>query len=160
MHASSPLTETEPAAMPDYDALDAFYRALEECPGDAATLAALADWYEEYDQGPSAACLRWTAEQQRWPFQYWRNGPVIYSIRSWQEGWYWWADEEQSFSRSSGIPGHCRLPPPLWQHLGHRLGFPPSLFKDYPTLREAYEALFAAWRKGQPRDHLVPRDAT
>ena len=42
--------------------LTALYAELEANPDDTLTLLALADWFEENDQGKPAECVRWLAE--------------------------------------------------------------------------------------------------
>ena len=63
--------------MSQTDTLAAFYLALDETPGDPATLAALADWYEEQGQADHAACVRWTLRRRRFPFCYRREGAEL-----------------------------------------------------------------------------------
>jgi uncharacterized protein (TIGR02996 family) len=138
--------------MPTRDSPDAFYLALDESPGDPVTTLALADWYEEQGNSRAADCLRWAAENARWPFQYRKGGPVKVFSQKFHEGWYWWAVADSSADLDWGAeadwghPRECRLPRPTWERLKYiSPGYQPSVFKEYPSRRAAYEALFDAW---------------
>jgi uncharacterized protein (TIGR02996 family) len=133
------------------DPLDALYRALDDRPGDAVTVLALADWYEEQDDPKAAECLRWTAKAHHWPFRYWKNGPAQIQSANWHDGWYWWAVDDPGFGADWGHPPECRLAPALWKLLRHTFDYNPAVIKEYPTARSAYEALFEAWRKYRRR---------
>lgn len=125
--------------------VDGFYLTLAETPGDPATLYALADWYEELGDLDRAACLRWTVQRGLHPFLYRSDGGLLVTSQSWHDGWYWWANSDQ-YGRDWGHPVSCRLPQPLWRMLRHSFSYKnPAVFKEYSTLRDAYEALFEAW---------------
>jgi uncharacterized protein (TIGR02996 family) len=131
------------------DALAAFYLALEEQPGDKVTLLALADWYEENDRPDHAACVRWTLQHGYHPFCYRRNSLHQNSI-DWHDGWHWWADSSKSFAREWGHPTSCQLPNVMWERLRHSFPYNPSVCKEYPSQRAAYEALFEIWPLVRP----------
>jgi uncharacterized protein (TIGR02996 family) len=131
--------------MNDADPLTAFYLALDEMPGDRVTMLALADWYEEHGEISAAECLRWLVEYGLYPFRYRKGETVQHSPPAWHEGWYWWAVENSQARRNWRYPRSCCLPQALWDRLKHYFDYPPSVFKDYPTGRAAYEALFTAW---------------
>jgi hypothetical protein len=131
--------------MADPDPQGAFYLALEDNPGDRVTLAALADWYEEHDQLDAAAALRWAARLGRWPFHYHANGGLTVASAAWHDGWFWWSVDEPYHGREWGHPPSCRLPRAVWGKLRHTFSYDPAVFKEYPTVRAAYEALIDAW---------------
>ena len=143
--------------MDTQDYPDAFYLGLEETPDDAATLNVLADWYEESGDASAASCLRWSARRGYAPFTYHReNSPLTKESDLFEEGWCWWVVENYRGS-NWGEPDGCRLPRELWERLRHRFDYSPSVFKDYPSRRDAYEALFAAWRIFAPSGR-APRE--
>ena len=133
------------------EALRAFYLTLDESPGDVATLLALSDWYDEHDDAVAAECIRWSARRKRWPFRYERAGSLSVAGADWHEGWYWWGHDDPDRGSDWGHPDQCRLPLRLWRQLRH--GDPwnhtPAVFKEYPTVQLAYEALIAAWPLAQ-----------
>jgi uncharacterized protein (TIGR02996 family) len=131
--------------MTEPKALDALYLALNDSPADPVTTLALADWYEEQGDAPAAECLRWAVARQRWPYRYDRKAPLAVSCKRWHDGWLWWAVEGRRHAGDWGHPRECRLPFELWDALPHTFHTSPSVFKEYPTGRDAYEALLAAW---------------
>src|SRR5262245_29400774 len=139
--------------MPD-DSLDALYKALDDKPDDQVTIRALADWYEEHDNQDAAECLRWTAEEKKHPFLYKkRGGGVSVSCKTWHDKWLWWAifkEGEHEYGNDWGHSPECRLPPGLWDKIKHTFDYDPAVFKEYPSRRAAYEALFEAWPAFRP----------
>ena len=133
---------------------DAFYLGLDESPGDMTTLCALADWYEEQGDLSSASCIRWTIRRGLHPVRFDRDTSKPKTARgnSFNDGWYWWVIDEPDWSEEKA----CRLPPELWNRLARSLPYVPRVFKDYPTRRAAYEALFEVWPTYAPR-HRVAR---
>src|SRR5262249_1881517 len=128
-----------------------FFLALEADPGDVVTMKALADWYEDHSHPLEAACLRWLIERKRWPYRYERqSGQVNVSCRTWNDNWMWWALDTRSYGGDWGHPAECRLPDELWKHLPHSFKYDPAVFKEYPTCRAAYQAVFAAWPRFPP----------
>jgi hypothetical protein len=122
--------------------LISLYRALEEA-NDPVALLALADFYEEQGNLQPANCLRWTVDQGRFPFQYQARCLRVHS-GNWHDGWWWWARPRPR--NTWGHPSTCELPVPLWNKLRHSFDYDaPWLFKEYKTLRDAYEALFSVW---------------
>jgi hypothetical protein len=137
--------------MPQTDTLAAFYLALDETPGDPLTVQALADWYEELDQLDAASCLRWTARRGRFPFKFRRDDPnVVIPATAMTDGWYWWAKVTHDFGRDWGHPRNCWLPEPLWAQLTNLSDHHVSIVKHFPTIQQAYEALFDAWPRFAP----------
>src|SRR4051794_35713239 len=136
--------------MSPIDALVGFYQTLKETPGDPVTLMALADWFEEHGQPDHAACVRWTARRNRFPFEYRREASgIVVSSPAWHDGWYWWG-VEGDYGRDWGHPPGCRLPRELWKGLKNHFDHDVSVFKHFPSLEAAYEALFDAWLKSPP----------
>ncbi|MFO0845858.1 MAG: hypothetical protein U0797_26325 [Gemmataceae bacterium] len=43
------------------------------------------------------------------------------------------------------------LPHRVWKSLGHTLPYDPLVFKEYPSVRAAIEALIEGWLKPTPR---------
>jgi hypothetical protein len=142
--------------MPDFDCLNAFYFALEEEPGDAPTLLALADWHDEEGNDDSAACLRWVVQKRRFPFQY-RRGMLSRPTDAFQDGWYWWAVHDPGYGADWGHSQQCRLPRELWRWLRHTFGHEPLVCKEYASVRSAYEALLDAWPLAQPLERQPRR---
>jgi hypothetical protein len=140
--------------MPQRDPLDAFYLVLDDSPGDPLTTQALADWYEEQGNSTAAACLRWALRRGRWPFRYFRHGPLRVASDAWHEGWCWWVREDMASAREWGYPRECCLPLVVWERLRHSFDYDPGTFKQYPSRRAAYEALFAAWLSIPRRDRF------
>lgn len=138
--------------MPTNDPLAAFYLALEENPGDTVTLQALADWFEEQGEGDRAACLRWVVRKGYCPFRYSPKAKLVVSSTAFRDGWFWWGRELQDYARDWGHPATCHLPRKLWARLKHSFAHEPSVYKDYPTARAAYEALLAVWPLVGPAD--------
>lgn len=135
------------------DPLEAFYLALEESPGDRATLLALADWHDEQGDTNAATCLRWVVSRGRCPFRY-RMGAIRANSPYFHDGWYWWTVEDRHGS-DWGHTSECRLPRKLWQHLRHSFDFDPLVCKQYATVRDAYEVLLEAWPRAQPLERSV-----
>ena len=141
--------------MPQADTLAAFYLALDETPGEPLTVQALADWYEELDQLDAASCLRWAARRGRWPFRYRRGDPnVVVSSDNFNDGWYWWAvdDPVTGYGRDWGHPRSCWLPRQLWDRLKHLSDHGVLVVKQFPSIRQAYEALFDVWPRFAPSE--------
>jgi uncharacterized protein (TIGR02996 family) len=131
--------------MSQIDTLAGFYLALKENPGDPVTLLALADWYEENGLPEHASCLRWTAQRHRFPFEYRKEDPgMVNHSKAWTDGWYWWAIDDP-VGRGWGHPPTCHLPRPLWKRLENHFPFDVGVFKHFPSLQAAYEALFDVW---------------
>lgn len=145
----------QPVTAPD--TLSAFYFALEESPGDPLTLQALADWFDEQGNAASAACLRWAVRTKRTPFHFERTGPLTVVGNEWHDGWYWWVKEHPQAGADWGYPAECQLLSRLWKHLRHSFDYTPSVFKEYPSVRAAYEALLAAWPLAQPVESVERR---
>jgi uncharacterized protein (TIGR02996 family) len=131
------------------DPLDAFYLVLAELPGDIATLLALSDWYDEQGDAGAAECIRWCARRKRWPFRY-PAGSLTVASSEFRDGWFWWTCGEGARGDDWGFPAECRLPPRLWRQLRHSHPYTPAVYKQYETMRQAYEALIAAWPLVQP----------
>jgi hypothetical protein len=128
--------------MNDQALLEVLYRELESNPRDALTLSALADWYEEHGEADKADCLRWTARRNKRPHRYDPRAMKV-THTAWHKGWYWWARTGDGYHW--GHPVSCRLPATVWRPLRHGFKYNPRVFKEYHTLRQAYEALFAVW---------------
>ena len=131
--------------MAEPDTLIAFFLALEEEPGDQVTLLALADWYEEHNQPGAGEALRWTVQHGRRPYCFPADGGLTVSSQDWHIGWFWWAVDDAAHARDWGHPRSCQLPRTLWGKLRHNIRYTPSVFKEYATVREAYEALIDVW---------------
>jgi hypothetical protein len=144
--------------MAEPDPLDAFFLTLDEAPGDAVTLQALADWYEEQGQPDSARCVRWAVRCTYYPFRY-CEGALKKSGKDWHDGWYWWALDDPYDGRGWGHPVYCRLPRLVWNRLRHGFAYEPRIFKEYPTQRAAYEALLEAWPQLGP-EAIFPQETT
>ena len=123
----------------------ALYAELEANPDDTLTLHALADWYEENDQSKPAECVRWLAEMGKLPFHYSDEADVIHHYEKWKIGWYWWTTAGER--KGWGYPKGCRLPRTLWGRMKHTFDYSPRVFKEYPTVRGAVEAVIAAWTR-------------
>jgi hypothetical protein len=130
--------------MPAPNPLAALYLGLDASPGDKVTLYALADWYEENGWADAAAAIRWTIRRGLFPFRYSRDAGLSVFREAWHEGWYWWANDGPDGSEW-GYPTSCCLPHGVWQRLAHGFAHPPSIFKEYPSQRDAYETLFDVW---------------
>jgi len=121
--------------MQDVETLDALYNALENSRGDPVTLSALADWFEEHDDLPAAACLRAAVDMGRQPG---------YNNHQFMYGKFFW-----ELCEASPIINEppAQLPRPLWEALpGNDEPHPVYSFKSYRTARFAYQALIAAWK--------------
>jgi hypothetical protein len=129
--------------------LTALYAALEADPGDAVTLNALADWFEENDQDKPAECVRWIAEMGKVPFHYTAEADIIHHYEGWKDGWYWWTTAGEK--KGWGYPKACRLPRTLWGRMKHTFEYDPAVFKEYPTVRGAIEAVIAVWKRRPPK---------
>jgi hypothetical protein len=121
----------------------ALYTALEQNPSDAVTLLALADVYEEVEDLNAAECLRWTVQRKKRPFRYDPDQRMKVTYTGWHKGWYWWARLGDGYHW--GHPVACRLPITVWRQLSHTFKYNPRVFKEYPSLRQAYEALYQIW---------------
>jgi hypothetical protein len=135
--------------MSEADALAALFAELEANPGDTLTLNALADWFEENDQAKPAECVRWLAEAGKVPFHYTEESDIIHHFEGWKVGWYWWTTANER--RGWGYPKACRLPRTLWSRMTHTFDYDPKVFKEYPTVRGAIEAVIAAWKRRPPK---------
>jgi hypothetical protein len=124
--------------------LTALYGVLEACPDDRVTQLVLGDWYEEQGQVTAAACLRWLLASGKHPYRYHVRNTLRYHHDSWAEGWYWWTTEKE-LDEEWGYPKTCELPFSLWDRLMHLFDYDPTTFKEYETVRSAYEAAIAAW---------------
>jgi len=121
------------------------YLALEETPSDELTLMALADCYLEEGLPDASMCLRWAITRGRTPFQY-TNGSLSVNTDSMKHGHWWWSfDDRGVIAGDWGYPAACRLPRGMWKQLPHNFDYTPAVFKQYSTVREAYEALIYAW---------------
>jgi uncharacterized protein (TIGR02996 family) len=131
--------------MADPKELTAFYAALEANPGDPVTLLALADWHDERGEPGRAACLRWLAREGKAPYRYYHRNRLRFHHETWRDGWWWWTtDREES---PWGYPAESALPHKLWQKMRHTFDYDPCVFKEYPTVRSAVEAVLEAWSK-------------
>jgi hypothetical protein len=127
------------------DPFTALYLALEETPGDELALLALADCYLEEGQVDASMCVRWSLARGRHPFRY-TNGALSIASGVMTHGHWWWAiDDRGVIAGNWGYPHACRLPRGMWDQLPHSFSYTPSVFKQYPTIRDAYEALIYAW---------------
>ena len=138
--------------MTETDTLDGFFLALRESPGDAVTLHALADWYEEQGRPSVAACVRWCLRRGRRPFQYRRGTEGLIDSPSFADGWFWWAVGDGPHGNDWGHPPTCRLPGVAWRLLDKRHSPTALVVKHYPTLRAAYEAFFEVWTRFAPSE--------
>lgn len=125
--------------------LQALYEALETTPDDGVTLFALADWFDEHDAAHKAAFYRWLATQRKWPYQYHADSDLQHHFSEWQEGWFWWTTAQNK--ADWGYPPSCALPHALWSKLPHTFKYNPLVFKEFATLREAFEALRLVWHE-------------
>ena len=136
--------------------LTSLYEALESNPGDKVTLLALADWLEERGEAKRATCLRWLVKSGRTPYRYYHENRLRFHHESWQEGWWWWA--RGSEKNPWGYPKTSTLPERLWKKLLHTFPYDPCVFKEYPTVRGAIEAVLEAWarpaRKGRKKEEV------
>jgi hypothetical protein len=130
--------------------LNAMYAALEKRPADHVTLLALADWHEERGGVAAAECLRWVVIEGKAPFRYSGDDEsLMHHHNTWHEGWYWWATSRER--RGWGYPPSGVLPHRVWKRLGHSFAYDPLVFKEYPSVRAAIEALIDGWQKPAPR---------
>jgi uncharacterized protein (TIGR02996 family) len=129
--------------------LIALYAALEADPADTVTLLALADWFEEHDQDKPAECVRWLAETGKVPYRYTDEADILHHFDKWKDGWYWWTTASER--KGWGYPKDCRLPRALWGRMKHTFDYDPRVFKEYPTVRGAIEAVIAAWKRRPPK---------
>lgn len=123
--------------------LKALFDALEANPTDRVTLLALADWYEEQEQQRACGCLRWLAAEGKAPYRYRHDGDLLHHHESWHDGWYWWATRRER--RGWGYDRSCVLPHRQWDRVRHSFSYDPLVFKEYPSVRAATEALMAVW---------------
>jgi uncharacterized protein (TIGR02996 family) len=142
--------------MPETDPVSPFYLAIEDDPDDRVSLLALADWFEEHDELVAADCLRWTVKYGRRPYCYPADGGLTVSSPDWHVGWFWWAVDDAAHTRDWGYPSHCRLPRTVWARLRHGFRHAPSVFKEYPSVRAAYEALIDVWEFAAPIERRTP----
>jgi uncharacterized protein (TIGR02996 family) len=141
--------------MTDAETSEALYRTLEEDPGDLVTVQVLADWYEEHGETDKAECLRWTVRWDKFPFRY-RHGEIGIKCDNWHDGWLWWARPRKG--DAWGHPPSCQLPVEVWKRLQHTFDYhPPWVFKEYPSVRDAYDALFAVWPEVPATQKESPR---
>jgi uncharacterized protein (TIGR02996 family) len=105
--------------------LEAFFAALAQNPNDWLTRAALADWFEENGLEHTAACVRWMVRTRR--------RPSINAL-----GWAFWfnADRPMLYTEKA-----AHLPEALFRALHGA----PGTYTWYDDLRDAEEALHAAW---------------
>ena len=125
--------------------LTAMYDELEANPGDRLTLCALADWFEENDEIKAAECVHWLAEMEKVPFRYSSEVEILHHCEGWKNGWWWWTTA--STRKGWGYPKTCRLPRTLWEKMKHTFNYSPLVFKEYPTVRAAIEAVIAVWTR-------------
>jgi hypothetical protein len=130
--------------------LEQLYETLDRTPGEPGRLLALADHYARTDQTPAAAALHWAVVEQKRPYRYSHDGGLSVTFEEWGDGWFWWATEQADYEDAAygqdwGHPVECKLPLPLWRAMPHGFDYEPAVFKEYRTLREAYEALIAGW---------------
>lgn len=123
----------------------AFFAALEANPADTVTLLAFADWCDEQDQSGHAACLRWLAEEGKVPYRYYHTNELRFHHETWHDGWWWWATDNEE--RPWGYPEASILPNKLWRKMSHTFSYDPCVFKEYPTVRGAFEAILLCWEK-------------
>jgi hypothetical protein len=126
--------------MRDETAREALLAALDADRGDAISINALGDWFEENGDQPAAACLRWVTRNARKPAHYPRQsdyGPFL---------WVRQGDQPIIDDRPA------QLPEKLWLALkDNDEPHPVASFKSYQTARAAYLALVEAWRSlGEP----------
>jgi uncharacterized protein (TIGR02996 family) len=120
---------------PPRDELSALYDDLAADPGNPGLRKVLGDWLEDHDQPAAAECVRWTAANGKRPYPG--------SARS-----FVWFDAGK-VDESLGDP-ESNLPAELFGLLEG--GAAQASHRRYPSLREAEEALQAAWaRKGKRR---------
>ncbi|MFO0880028.1 MAG: hypothetical protein U0840_22000 [Gemmataceae bacterium] len=130
--------------------LDAFYAVLEKTPSDVVTQLALADWYEENNESQAALCLRWLADHRHYPFRYSRRlRRLRHHHDTWKNYWYWWTTDSEG--EDWGLPTYCALPHRTWTRLKHGFPYDPLVFKEYPTVRAAIEALIRSWPRPRKR---------
>jgi hypothetical protein len=67
-----------------------------------------------------------------------------------------WAKADPGYGDNWGHPPSCRLPPRVWLLLRHTFDYSPAVFKEYKTIKDAWEELFAVWGKAQT---LLPERA-
>ncbi len=130
--------------------LDQLYAALEASPASAERVLALAEHHARAGHFRAAAALHWSVLEQKRPFCYHRDSGLTVEFDDWGEGWYWWATtaadyEDANYGMDWGHPPACRLPLALWRELPHTFDYDPAVFKEYPTLRAAYQALIDGW---------------
>ncbi|MFO0843608.1 MAG: tetratricopeptide repeat protein [Gemmataceae bacterium] len=134
------------------DPFTALYHSLEQMPGDDLALMALADCYLEEGQPDAAACARWSLARGRHPFRY-THGSLSITSDAVSHGHWWWTNgENHPVAAGWGCPDTCKLPRDMWKQLPHNHDYPPGVFKQYQTLREAYEALIFAWPLSPAKD--------
>lgn len=124
--------------------LNGLHAALDAAPDDPARVLAIAEWYAQQGNLNAAAALHWTVLEGKLPFLFNRDDANLTDdYAEWQEGWFWWATGNCNW----GHPHSCELPFGLWEELEHTFEYEPSVFKEYLTRRDAYEALIAAWER-------------
>jgi len=126
--------------------LRGLYDALEASPGDPVSLRALADWYEEHDEARRASCYRWLAAEHKAPYKYHADSDLRHHHSEWHDGWYWWTTGEK-LKDDWGYSAGCALPDRVWKKLRHEFSYNPLVFKEYPTVREALNAVVRVWNE-------------
>ena len=130
--------------------LDQLFAALEQHPAEPSSVLALAEHHARNGQTAAAAALHWAVLNEKRPFRYTRDAELSVDFEEWGEGWFWWAteaadDDEADYGQDWGHPKEGRLPLPLWRAMPHTFEYEPAVFKEYETLREAYQALIDGW---------------
>ncbi len=129
------------------------YAALEKVPTDEVLLLALADLYLKRGSHAAAECLQWVVIEGKTPYRYFHSTDGLrHHHDSWHDGWYWWTTSRER--RGWGYPKSCVVPQRIWSRMTHTLPYDPLVFKEYPTIRAALEALIQGWqtpRRRSPR---------
>jgi hypothetical protein len=113
---------------------DTLYATLGKDPNDWPTRSVLADCHEEAGRQQAAECVRWMVLARKRPYRA-------------QAGTYHWFNAAEV---TTGTDPESDLPAALYSALRGREGYK-GLFRDYPTLREADEDLYAAWDAARSR---------
>lgn len=119
------------------------------------TLLALADWFEEREKTRESGCLRWVAAMEKMPYQHRHSDDLLHHHDTWNDGWFWWTTDREK--GGWGYAPSAILPHALWDRLTHQFNYDPLVFKEYPTVRAALEALLEAW---SPALVATPRKST
>lgn len=138
--------------MPSSSELDAFFVALEKERGDAVTLNALGDWYEEQGDAVAGSCFHAVARLAIRPG--FSKGQTMFGK------FYWVLDAPDPIITDP--PAH--LPKALWDALReYDEKYSVASFKSYQTARAAYEDLLRGWAEvgpidlGEKREEPKPR---